>query len=614
MLNTKSFLAVDFGAGSLKLAVFEITEAGGLCLRNFKLKSLGPDGAAETTREATLLKVLRETLSETGTSARNLNVCAPGFQVFSKFVKLPPVDAGKVTQIIQYEAQQNVPFPLAEVVWDYQILGSSPTGELEVLLVAIKSDIVEGLFRIAQEAKLRLQLCDVSPAALCNAFRYNYGDLEDCTLLLDIGAKTSNLLFFEKGKVFSRSINLGANSITQDFANEAKMKFEIAEQIKVAEGFVSLGGAYEEPENPNQAAIAKIARQFMTKLHIQVNQTIQFYRGQMGGSAPQRLFLAGGASIMPYTAQFFAEKLNAPVEYFNPFRNVQIDPAVNLEELARVAHSLGEVVGLGLRNLANCPVEMNLMPESTLRWRTFNEKKPYFMATVFSLVVVAFAVGFLFQKLALSKEDALEKIQPEVQKLQAKANEFNRVYQALSSAKQEADQIVTWMDDRYYWGNVLTELRRVLIRAETDVQAKLSKDRPGVQAGIWIEQMTTTASAGSANNAVGAIGGGQPLGGAPRYQIPGMTFAQETPQNVVNTTEPQTNQVGTITLVCRAVSLAKVDPAANSDIAYTLENELQASPYFDPKATQLTGQINPEDTSGTFTFGITAVVKNPLNL
>jgi type IV pilus assembly protein PilM len=70
-----------------------------------------------------------------------------------------------------------------------------------------------------------MKLVDASPAALCNAFRYNYGDLEGCTMLLDIGAKTSNLLFFEKGKVYSRSINIGANSITQDFANESKLKF-----------------------------------------------------------------------------------------------------------------------------------------------------------------------------------------------------------------------------------------------------------------------------------------------------------------------------------------------------------------------------------------------------
>ena len=237
-------------------------------------------------------------------------MCArPGFHVFSKFVKLPPVDTSKVTQIMQYEAQQNVPFPLAEVVWDYQILGSTSTGELEVLLVAIKTDIVEGLFRVTESAGLRLQLADVSPASLCNAFRYNYGDLEDCTMLLDIGAKTSNLLFFEKGKVYSRSINIGANSITQDFANESKAFLgRRRERKRSAKGSYSLGGAYEEPENPDQAAISKIARQFMTRLHIQVNQTMQFYRGQQGGSAPQRLFLSGGASLMPRTRRNFSRK------------------------------------------------------------------------------------------------------------------------------------------------------------------------------------------------------------------------------------------------------------------------------------------------------------------
>ncbi|MBC8096513.1 MAG: pilus assembly protein PilM, partial [Akkermansiaceae bacterium] len=229
MLKSKSFLAVDFGAGSLKLAEFEVNESGGLRLKEYAIKSLGQEGAQESTREAAILKALQAVLSEKSLKARDINVCAPGFHVFSKFVKLPPVDTSKVTQIIQYEAQQNVPFPLQEVVWDYQILGTTAGGELEVLLVAIKAEIVEGLFRVAEATKLRLQVADVSPAALCNAFRYNYGDIEECTMLLDIGAKTSNLLFFEKGKVFSRSINLGANSITQDFITESKLKFDAAE-------------------------------------------------------------------------------------------------------------------------------------------------------------------------------------------------------------------------------------------------------------------------------------------------------------------------------------------------------------------------------------------------
>ena len=428
MLNAKSFLTVDFGAGSLKLAEFEVNEAGGLRLKQYALKSLGAEGSQESTREGVMQKALQELLAERGIRSKDVNVCAPGFHVFSKFVKLPPVDTSKVTQIIQYEAQQNVPFPLAEVVWDYQILGSAPTGELEVLLVAIKTDIVEGLFRVAESSGLRLQLADVSPAALCNAFRYNYGDLEDCTMLLDIGAKTSNLLFFEKGKVYSRSINLGANSITQDFSTESKLSWADAEQKKINEGFVSLGGAYEEPENAHQAAISKIARQFMTRLHIQVNQTMQFYRGQQGGSAPQRLFLCGGASLMPYTAQFFAEKLNVPVEYFNPFRSVQIDPSINLEELARVAHSLGEVVGLGLRNLAHCPVELNLMPESTLSWVQFNQKKPYLMASAFSLVLIVFAAGFIYQKLSATYQDELDKLGRQIDPLEARAQLSRRTW------------------------------------------------------------------------------------------------------------------------------------------------------------------------------------------
>jgi hypothetical protein len=229
---------------------------------------------------------------------------------------------------------------------------------------------------------------------------------------------------------------------------------------------------------------------------------------------------------------------------------------------------------------------------------------------------VAFAVGFLFEKLANSKEDELEKLQPEVQQRQAKADQFDRVYRAVGTAKQEADQIATWMNDRYYWGDVLADLRRVLTRAENDVQKKLSAQRTGVQAGVWIEQLTAMTPTGSANN-INAFGA-PPLGG-PRYNnqmpgMPGLPGIPGTPGNTMNPAQAQTNQVGSVTLVCRAVSLAKVDPAANSDIAYTLENELQSSPYFDPQATQLTGQINAEDASGTFTFGITAVLKNPLNL
>jgi len=608
MLNSKSFLTVDFGAGSLKLAEFEVNEAGGLRLKQYGLKSLGAEGAKEETRESVMQKALQELLAEKGIRSKNVNVCAPGFHVFSKFVKLPPVDTSKVTQIIQYEAQQNVPFPLAEVVWDYQILGSTPTGELEVLLVAIKADIVEGLFRVTESAGLHLQLADVSPASLCNAFRYNYGDLEDCTMLLDIGAKTSNLLFFEKGKMYSRSINLGANSITQDFANESKLSWAEAERKKISEGFVSLGGAYEEPENPHQAAISKIARQFMTRLHIQVNQTMQFYRGQQGGSAPQRLFLSGGASLMPYTAQFFAEKLSVPVEYFNPFRNVQIDPAINLEELAHVAHALGEVVGLGLRNLAHCPVELNLMPESTLNWVQFNQKKPYFIATVFSLVLVVFLSAFVFSKLAAINREELAKLTEKITPLQAQEVKFKKALKDLDVSHKEADQYAGWVQQRYYWADVLTELHQILIAVEAATEAKLH-----TPTGVWIDKFITAQP--SAEDA-------QPGGSAPppeRIIRRGGFRGGEAPPPPVPSTAlapalKDTNEVSTITILFRGVNLAPFTvPSANTDIAFEMQDELKGSPFFDKDATVLVGTVDP-DASGTFTFAVNVKLKKPLKL
>ncbi len=606
---------------NLKVAEFEINDSGGLLLKQYGLKSLGQEGTQESTREAAMTRALQELLAEKSFGSKNINLCAPGFHTFSKFVKLPPVDTSKVTQIIQYEAQQNVPFPLEEVVWDYQILGATATGELEVLLVAIKSDIVEGLFRVAEAAGLRLQLVDVSPAALCNSFRYNYGDLEGCTMLLDIGAKTSNLLFFEKGSVYSRGINIGANSITQDFSKETRMPFAEAEKLKIEEGFVSLGGAYEEPENPHQAAISKIARQVMTRLHIQVNQTVQFYRGQQGGSAAQQLFLSGGAAIMPYTAQFFSEKLNVPVEYFNPFRNVEIDPALNLEELAKVAHSLGEVVGLGLRNLAHCPVELNLMPKSSLTRQRFNQKKPYLVASIFCLILVVFTYGWFYSKVAERKHGALDELTTKARPLQASEQTLNKkLMPELKALEGELGQFTTWVQDRYFWANMLSQLRQILLSVEVG-----QKDALKAETGIWIEKLVPFTPAGSIFSAsafnpeiahqlssgVSTTTGGKLKGrGVPPPATPAIS---PTPGSTAGTASA--TEITGLTLNCRSVNMTSVRASANGEVAYALETQIKgATNYFDPAGTSFSGAVAPDASDLTFSFEITVKLKRPLKL
>lgn len=635
MINNKSFLSLEFGAGSVKIAEFESNEAGSLTLKQYGIKPLGIEGSQDAKREGALQKALTELLAQNQFKSRLANVCAPGFHVFSKFVKLPPVDSSKVTQIIQYEARQNVPYPLEEAVWDYQIMGATNTGEIEVFLVAMKTEMVEGLFRVAATSNIKLQLVDVSPAALCNSFRFNYGDLDGCTMLLDIGAKTSNILFFEKGKVFSRSINIGANSITQDFAAESKMSFTKAEETKILKGSVSLGGAYAEPEDPQEAAISKIARQVLTRLHIQVNQTIQFYRSQQGGSAPVRVFLAGGGSVLPYSREFFAEKLNIEVDYFNPFRNIQFDPSIDLGELAKVAHSFGEVVGLGLRNLAQCPVELNLVPKSIKQKLVFDQKKPYFIASIISLVLLVFVFGLFFSKTTSLYQTSLEDLNTQIVPAKQRSEELDKQLSKMRRTKAEVDQYAAYLKDRFFWADALVEMRKLLIQSEDNMS------RPDV--GVWIETFGTVAAddieeeetpqGGGMNSSMmfylsnpelarryfphlfkGAAGGpgGASPGASSEGAPPPPIAAAPTPKAPANS---NTNLV-TIDIKFRAVNLTRGgESAANNKLAYAVEKEFKQSSFFDSDGTKLAGELESVDaTAQTFTFGMRLKLRNPMKM
>lgn len=623
MLKTsKSFLAVDFGAGTLKIAELAPAENGGLRLLRYGLKPLGLAGSQDAAREGAVKKALAELLAEGGFTSKDVNLCAPGFQVFSKFVKLPPVDTSKVTQIIQYEAQQNVPFPLAETAWDYQILGTSANGELEVLLVAIKSEVVEKqIFGSGETSGLKMQVVDASIGALANSFRYNYSDQEGCSLLIDIGAKTSNVLLFEPNRYYARSVNVGANLITQEFANESKMRFDEAEKFKIAEGFVSLGGAYEEPDNPRVAALSKVARNVLTRLHLQVNQTIQFYRTQQGGGAPVRVYLCGGGSLLPYASQFFEEKLSLPVEFFNPFRNVQIDPSVDVSQLEGLAPQFAEVIGLGLRNVAQCPVELNLMPRASLSRQEFNAKKPFLIAAAYAAVLGVFAVGWFFSKVADVRRDGVAKIDEQLQPLEATKSRLESAEERLKKVTDDANQIGSWIEDRLAWVQIVGQLGGILKSTESE-----SRDRLGVPVGIWIdtlisteptkdlaqEEETDTASSGASfykmdpalarryglipRGDAGGEGGGEAAEAKPKAKAPANS----------------TNEIAVINLTIRAVNL---NARANGEIAYAVEKAMKGSPLFDEKDTQLSGTLEQvAENAPSFSFPLKVKLKRPIKL
>ena len=142
-----------------------------------------------------------------------------------------------------------------------------------------------------------------------------------------------------------------------------------------------------------------------------------------------------------------------------------------------MAHSFGEVVGLGLRNVAQCPVEMNLMPKSSLKRQQFNQKKPYFIATIFSLVAVVLAYGWFYAKIADIKRESLARINEKVEPLKQKETELQVEHDKLKKLNKESDQLTEWMEQRFFWPDVLSEVRRLLMRAEENRKQVRSEER-----------------------------------------------------------------------------------------------------------------------------------------
>src|SRR5688572_8516759 len=374
--------ALNLGTQTITLAEFQTTPTGGVTLVRYKKGEILGDPAADPTRVAQTKLQIDTLAQEFGVKGQKVNYAIASHVIFTRPVRLPSVgDASQVEQIVGFEAAQNVPYPIDQVVWDWQLLDEGKGGQMEVILAAIKSDLLDEINNAVQDAQFKTGVVEIAPMALYNALRYNYSDAEGCTLLVDIGSRTTNLLFCEPGKIFPRRLNIGGSTITTALAKDLQAGYSDADQRKVEDGFVSLGGSYAEPDDVDVARISKIIRNQMTRLHQEIARSITFYRSEHGGSPPVRVLLAGGTASLAYMREFFQEKFaGMEVDYFNPLRNVSVASTLDVEAVGRDAHLLGEVVGLALRSAVSCPMELNLRPASVVAAERVASQRPFMLA------------------------------------------------------------------------------------------------------------------------------------------------------------------------------------------------------------------------------------------
>ena len=466
MTKATRIISLNLGSQTIGLAEFQAQPQGGLVLQNYRLREVLIDPASEDIRHPQISAALREMMAELQIRHEAVNYAVSAQSVFARFVKLPAVEEEKVERIIAFEAQQNVPFPIDEVVWDYQLIAGGGDEQVRVVLVAIKTDLLDEINGAVEETGLRTAIVDVATMALYNAFRYNYADLSGCSLLVDIGARTTNLLFIEPQRIFSRSIAVGGSSITAAIAKEFNESFAAAEFRKKRDGFVGLGGAYAEPTDPELARVSKLIRSTMTRLHAEVMRSISHYRAQQQGNTPERVFLCGETASAPYMREFFREKLQIPIEFFNPLRNVAVAHSAPVKELTLSAHLLGELVGLALRSVSACPMELNLRSAVVLRRQALEKRRPFFIMAAAAVVLGLLGWGFYYTRAAQVARFGVEKIGKINAPLHAAEAKIEKLRKQAASLDVVGGPLATAINDRFFWLEILEDLNARLPKAD----------------------------------------------------------------------------------------------------------------------------------------------------
>lgn len=455
-------LTLDIGSSKALLAEFNVRGSAAPTLVKFSVGNLPMEGddVGSTDR---LTIVLRELMAEGGFKPAPLYVALPGQTVFPRFVKLPPVSKDQVGEMAAAEAEQNIPFPMNEIVWDYQVVGGTDGVELDAVLLAVKQDNVRTITDAITAIGLEPTVVDAAPTALYNAAKYCGAGQDGCTMVLDIGFRSTGLVFIEGDKVFTRNIPVAGLHITQELQKNANCTFQEAEALKLRSGFVALGGTYAVTDDERADRLSKVIRTIVTRLHAEVMRSINFYRSQQGGSAPNKLLLTGMSSLMPYMDQFFADKLQIEVSYFNPFEKIQVAPTANLDlESANQIVQLGNVVGLALRHANDAVLEMNLLPPAIVARKAFRRRVPFFALSAVAMLAGSFLWNRYAAHTKTGYEEQLEYIAQKVGAIRGEQGRLDTLSGDLDAYTEKVNLLRAMADGRSSYVRCLEAIRKGL--------------------------------------------------------------------------------------------------------------------------------------------------------
>lgn len=464
MAVSKKLLVLDLGMQSLRLAEFTTTTTGALKLLRAARREFLLDPALDPSRPDQTQLAIQEILKEWKLKKSDVVLVLPAHTVFSRVVALdiPGGVAGPIDAVVRFEAQQNIPFPLEEVVWDYVVKGETPSGAVNIVFVAVKSDILESFCHAVTVCGLNIISISVAPIALYDALRHAYPvDAESTTLLIDIGSRTSNLVIAAPDSFFSRSIPSGGLAVTTAISKDIHSSLEEAELLKVNRGSVALGAGFEPPTDPIEANLSRIARQSLLKTQADISRSLSYYRTNMGGAAPDRILLTGGMASMPYLAEFLSEKLQKEVSFLDLFTDISSSQNEHSDAASFVeanSNNLGELIGGALELIPGKRTSIRLLTPAMTKRKEFIKRLPHLVSAMI-LFLTALAAWYIYAvKATTVTRDETSRVSSMIAEEKEVSSKIQKILEEQKATELRATQLLSAIRQRETYPLILADL------------------------------------------------------------------------------------------------------------------------------------------------------------
>ncbi len=424
----------------------------------------------ELVREA-----LKQFLSRNSLRGDKVAIAVSGQSGLARFIKLPPVDERKLPDLVQFEAKQQIPFALEDVIWDFQKLPTIETEDdddigTEVGLFAMKRDQLQRLVRPLVEQDVEIDIVQLAPVCVYNAVAHDrlipltepeLIDPRKWVTILSIGTESSDLVVTNGMRIWQRSIPIGGNHFTKQLTTDLKLTFANAELAK-----------RNAREAADPRAIFQSMRPVFNDLSTQIQRSLAYFGSLEKKAKVEKLIVLGNAIKLPGLTQFLEKNLELPIERMEKFDRLSGDEVLGATTFADNAATFPVVYGLVVQGLGLARIRTNLIPREIVRSRHIRAKKPW-LAAMTAALLAAFAFNYMFYWRAWNEVDLAQwtSAEQKVKSLQAEASTFESKDTELKTSIESLDNIgaeaVGAADGRVLWLELLKAITASLPVDET---------------------------------------------------------------------------------------------------------------------------------------------------